>query len=80
MDYDAINLENSFECFKFIARNVIQNLKGKKKESLFLENRKTSKSDVIIFTKQNKAKGVQEQVELLADICPTIMMTQSNYD
>ena len=75
MDYDAMNIQGSFQCFQFTANSVLQYLKDSK-EILFFENRKTTKSDVVIIcTKQNKSKGVREHIKLLAIIRLTIMMT-----
>ena len=76
MDYDAINIEDSFQCFQYTAKYVMNELKENKKEILFFENRKKTQSDVIVIcTKQNKAKGVREHVELLAIIRLTINTT-----
>ena len=76
MDYDAMNIQDSFQCFQFTANSVLKYLKDTKKEILFFENRKTTKSDVVIIcTKQDKSKGVHEHVELLAIIRLTIMTT-----
>ena len=69
VDYDAINVEDSFQCFLFTAKFVTNELKENKKDILFYENRTTTNSDVIVIcTKQNKAKGIQEHVELMAII------------
>ena len=75
MDYEAMNLADSFQCFEFCARDLIDFLKETKCEILFFEHRKTSTSNVIaVVTKQEKSRGVREHIVLKCVMRLTILL------
>ena len=76
MDYEAMNVEDSFQCFDFCSKKVIDFLKESKQDILFFEHRKNTTSNILIVaTKQPKGRGVREHVVFMAVIRLTLLVT-----
>ena len=74
MNYEAVNLEDSFQCFEYSVRHIMELLKQTKDDILFFEHRKCKESDVfVVVTRQPKAKGIREHLVLKAVVRMTIM-------
>ena len=76
MNYEAMNLEDSFQCFEFCASEMMEILKTTKQEILFFEHRKCSTSNImVVVTKQDKSRGVRLHPILKAVVRFTITVT-----
>ena len=76
MDYETVNVDDSFQCFEYSASEVFNFLTTSKQDILFFEHRKNTKSDILIAaTKQPKSKGQREHLVFKAVIRFILMMT-----
>ena len=76
MDYQAIDVDDSFQAFEVCAGEVIEYLKESKQEILFFGHRKNSTSNILaVVTKQEKSRGVREHLVLRCVVRLTIMLT-----
>ena len=76
MEYKAMGVTDSFECFDYCADDLINLLKSTKSEILFFEHRNNSTSNILVVViKQKKSNTTREHPVLLAVIRLTIMMT-----
>ena len=73
MEYKAIEVENSFQCYHVCRNSLLENIKNDQKEILFFDDRKGAASDVIVaVTKQPKTNKKREHIILLMAIRLTI--------
>ena len=76
MDYEVMNVADSFQCFEFCGSNLIKELKETKEEIMFFEHRKNASSNILaVVTRQPKSRGYQEHLVLKTVIRITVMMT-----
>ena len=50
MDYKAMELENSHQCFAVCRHDVLQILRSDKKEIMYFKDRKSDTSDILVVT------------------------------
>ena len=74
MDYVCMEIENSFQCFDYCRRDILQTIQQEKDEITF-EDRKNSTSDVLIaVTKQKHTQSRRERLLFRSAVRLTIMV------
>ena len=76
MEYPAMELENSFECFDFCRSDLITKLQETKFNIEYFEDRGTTDSNIIVsVVKKPKKSGKGEQITLWCIIRMTLFVT-----
>ena len=76
MEYQAMSVEESFECFKFCADHLVDYLKKSSSDILFFEHRDNTTSNImVVVTKQKCTNSTRGQPVLFAVIRLTVMLT-----
>ena len=66
MDYQCMNIEESFQCFKFCAHELMDYLKETKEDIKYFEHRKNSNLNILaVRTRQPKSSGFCEYLILI---------------
>ena len=75
MDYVCMEIEDSFQCFDYCHRDILQTIQQEKDEITFFEDRKNSTSDVLIaVTKQKRTQSRRERLIFRSAVRLTIMV------
>ena len=75
MDYVCMEIEDSFQCFDYCRRDILQTIQQEKDEITFFEDRKNSTSDVLIaVTKQKHTQSRRERLIFRSAVRLTIMV------
>ena len=75
MDYYAMELEDSFQCYDYCYRHILENIQKEKHEITFFEDRKNSTSNVLIAVViQPKTKTKREHVVFMSAVRMTVMV------
>ena len=74
MDYKVTELENSFDCYNYSRKDLLDNIKTGKRELLFFEDRNNSTSNVIVaIVRQERTKHTRDHLVFLCVSRLTIM-------
>ena len=75
MEYNIMEVDNSFECHAYCRQDLLDNLKQDKRDICYFEDRKNSTSNVLMcVVKQPKTKAKREHLVFYAVIRMTIMI------
>ena len=74
MEYNVTELENSFDCFNYCRRDMLDNIKREKRELLYFEDRNSTTSNIIVaVVKEPRSKHSREHLVFLCVTRLTIM-------
>ena len=75
MDYVCMEVADSFQCYDYCRRNILQNIQQNKDEITFFEDRKGSTSEVLIaVTRQKRTPAQRERIIFQSAVRMTIMV------
>ena len=75
MDCVCMEVEDSFQCYDYWRRDIVENLQKEKEEITFFEDRKSTTSDILItMVKERRTSNSRQHLRFKSAVRMTIMV------